>query len=96
MEELNLTNFLTPESLKTFATQVLAVVIVTQFFKEIHSKFFAGYLRYIAAAVALWMQFATMVLNGTILTFTLIVLNGLIVSLVAMKGVEMVKGKTEG
>lgn len=98
MEALEFTTFLTLETLKTFAGQVLAVVIFTQLLKEIKREWFEAYLRHVALAVALWIQGVMLYSNGGfgLLSISLAVLNGTIIALVAMKGAEMVKGGKDG
>lgn len=94
--EFDFASFITAESIKTFAGQVLAIVALTQLFKEIPTGRFNPDLRYIALAVAVWIQLVTTFIDGVFLKATLAFLNGGIITLVAIKGAEMMKGKDQG
>lgn len=91
--DFDFTSFITAETLRTFAGQVLVIVALTQLFKEIPTGKFAPDLRYVAVLIAVWIQAVTMFFDGIALKATLIVINGALVTLVAMKGAEMIKGR---
>ena len=90
--DFDFASFITAETLKTFPGQVLAIVALTQLLKELPTGRLNPDLRYVALGVAVWIQAVTNFLDGMFIKVTLAVLNGGIISLVAMKGVEMMKG----
>lgn len=91
--EFDFAAFIGAETLRTFSGQVLVIVALTQLFKEIPTGKLAPDLRYVATLVAVWIQAVTTFLDGIFLQATLLVINAGLVSLVAMKGAEMIKGK---
>ena len=90
--DLDITSFITTESLRTFPIQVLVIIALTQLFKELPTGKINPDSRYIALGVAVWIQVVTNFLDGVLLKVTLAILNGGLITLVSWKGVEMLKG----
>lgn len=90
--DFDFASFITTETLRTFPGQVLAIVALTQLFKELPTWKFNPNLGYVALVIAVWIQIVTNFLDGIYIKATLAVLNGGIITLVSMKGVEMMKG----
>src|SRR3972149_3809875 len=91
--DFDFASFITAETLRSFPGQVLALVALTQLLKELPTGKFSPDLRYVALLLAVWIQIVTNFFDGIFLKATLTFLNGGIITLVAMKGAEMIKGK---
>ena len=89
---MDFTTFITAETLRSFPGQVLAIIALTQLLKDLPTYRFNPDLRYVALGIAVWIQVVTNFLDGMFLRVTLSILNGGIITLVAWKGAEMVKG----
>jgi hypothetical protein len=83
--------FFSLETVKSFGGQIVAIVAVTRVAKSIFPLESDMAVRLVAAAVGVLLQVGYVAWGGPVSGYPLAALNGLLVSLAAMKGVELVR-----
>jgi hypothetical protein len=88
------TAFITIDALKTFAGQVVAVVMLTQVVKSSWPRISTYLLRSTAVTIAIGIHSALVWHSGLPISgYVLALLNGAAVAMAAMKGAELIKGE---